>query len=137
MKSLSGAKQSQSGLSRRAFLGVATAGAALGAAGLYIRAVVGEAEYASSSWPALDDRAAAVFQKLADLWLPAEAKDFPAWSAVPYMDAIADAWSHLPAAMADQVAAALNALEMASVVYGWHGAVLTQLSDDLLELRLK
>lgn len=117
------------GFSRRAFLGVAAAGTALGAAGLVGKARLDAADYPASAWPAFSDRVAAVLQRLAQLWLPVSRDAFPHPDELPTMDALAQAWAALPPALQSQLNLATEALEVAALVYGWHGRVFSQLDD--------
>ncbi len=121
--------QSQSGFSRRALLGVASAGVALGAAGLVGKARLDAAGYPASAWPVFSDRVAAVLQRLGSLWLPLGRGPFPHPEELPYMDALAQAWAALPDALQEQLNLATEALEVAALVYGWHGRVFSGLSD--------
>ncbi len=120
----------QSGFSRRAFLGVAAAGAAVGAAALVGRARLDAADYPVSPWPEFSDRVAAVLSRLGALWLPVSGAAFPRPPDLPFMDSLAASWGALPDGLRAQVNQATEALEVAALVYGWHGQVFSRLSDD-------
>ena len=120
--------QTQARISRRAFLAVATAGAALGAGAMVVSSRLGAAEYPSSRWATLSDRVAAVLTALGDLWLPASGGDFPLPAQVPVLDNLASLWGDMPAHLVPQVNLGVEAFEVAALVYGWHGHLFTRLS---------